>query len=179
MRKAIGKKLRFDVFKRDGFVCQYCGSHPPEVILHVDHIKPVCDGGTNEIDNLITSCESCNLGKGANPLSNIPESLKEKTAKIAEAEEQIKGYKKILSARRDRIESELWKIVAVVNPDSPDSVDRDWANSIKKFLERLGLHECLEAADLARAKYKYGGKRTFLYFCGICWNKIRASAENF
>lgn len=26
-RKSISKKLRFDVFKRDGFKCQYCGAH--------------------------------------------------------------------------------------------------------------------------------------------------------
>lgn len=30
-RKGIGKKLRFTIFKRDGFVCQYCGAKPPEV----------------------------------------------------------------------------------------------------------------------------------------------------
>lgn len=25
-RKAMSKKLRFEVFKRDGFCCQYCGA---------------------------------------------------------------------------------------------------------------------------------------------------------
>jgi len=64
-RKSISKKLRFDIFKRDEFVCQYCGSHPPSAILHVDHIHPVKEGGTNCNDNLITSCSLCNLGKSA------------------------------------------------------------------------------------------------------------------
>lgn len=77
-RKSVSKKTRFDVFKRDSFKCQYCGSHPPSVILHVDHIKPVADGGENEIDNLVTACESCNLGKGARLLSAIPETLAKK-----------------------------------------------------------------------------------------------------
>ena len=41
VRKAISKKLRFEVFKRDSFTCQYCGKSAPDVILHVDHILPV------------------------------------------------------------------------------------------------------------------------------------------
>jgi hypothetical protein len=63
-REPIGQKLRFKVFKRDNFTCQYCGGHPPLVRLEVDHIDPVAKGGTNAIDNLVTSCEECNRGKG-------------------------------------------------------------------------------------------------------------------
>lgn len=37
--EALGKKTRFEVFKRDGFKCMYCGAHPPEAILEVDHLK--------------------------------------------------------------------------------------------------------------------------------------------
>lgn len=59
MRTPIPKKLRFEVFKRDSFKCQYCGKSAPEVVLHVDHIKPVAEGGTNEITNLITACADC------------------------------------------------------------------------------------------------------------------------
>ena len=59
-RKTLSKKLRFDVFKRDGFKCQYCGITPEKEILQVDHIIPVAEGGENDIDNLITSCPNCN-----------------------------------------------------------------------------------------------------------------------
>ncbi len=62
-RKEISKTLRFEVFKRDSFKCQYCGRTPPEVILEVDHIVPVADGGDNDPLNLITSCRDCNRGK--------------------------------------------------------------------------------------------------------------------
>ena len=30
---------------------------------NVDHIVPVSKGGTNDLDNLVTACEQCNLGK--------------------------------------------------------------------------------------------------------------------
>lgn len=44
-RKTITKKTRFEVFKRDGFKCVYCGACAPEVVLVVDHIDPVANGG--------------------------------------------------------------------------------------------------------------------------------------
>lgn len=62
-RKGLSKRVRFEVFKRDGFKCQYCGRPSPDVILVVDHIHPVSEGGTFELINLITSCNDCNGGK--------------------------------------------------------------------------------------------------------------------
>ena len=31
----------------------------------VDHVQPVCKGGSNHIDNLVPSCKRCNSKKGA------------------------------------------------------------------------------------------------------------------
>lgn len=42
----------------------------PDVLLVVDHVVPVAKGGENEILNLVTSCDTCNAGKGAVPLSD-------------------------------------------------------------------------------------------------------------
>ncbi len=63
--RTIGYALRFQVLRRDGFTCQYCGRKPPEVKLHIDHLLPWSAGGLNVAENLRTSCEPCNLGKGA------------------------------------------------------------------------------------------------------------------
>ena len=57
-------KTRFMVFQRDGFKCQYCGRGADATVLEIDHIFPRSKGGTNNIDNLITSCYECNRGKG-------------------------------------------------------------------------------------------------------------------
>lgn len=63
-RKAIPKKkVRFEVFKRDSFTCQYCGRKAPDVLLVIDHIEPVSKGGTDDILNLISACKDCNAGK--------------------------------------------------------------------------------------------------------------------
>ena len=40
-RKNLSKSVRFEVFKRDSFKCQYCGKSAPDVVLEVDHIIPV------------------------------------------------------------------------------------------------------------------------------------------
>lgn len=91
-RKAISKRVRFEVFKRDSFTCQYCGRKSPEVILHVDHIEPVSKGGDNGIINLITSCEPCNLGKSDVPLSATDRIDKEMSQlqELQERREQMK-----------------------------------------------------------------------------------------
>jgi 5-methylcytosine-specific restriction endonuclease McrA len=108
-RKTISKKTRFEVFKRDGFVCQYCGAHPPAVILEPDHINPVCNGGGNGIDNLVTSCFDCNRGKAGNLLTAVPKSLKDRADEIKEREAQIAGYREIMQASLDRIEDDMWQ----------------------------------------------------------------------
>lgn len=64
-RSAICAKTRSLVFERNNYTCQYCGRTPSDgVKLHVDHIHPVSQGGSNDLENLATSCQECNLGKG-------------------------------------------------------------------------------------------------------------------
>jgi len=172
-RKALSKKLRFDVFKRDGFKCQYCGVTPTHEVLQVDHIIPVIDGGENEIDNLITSCQPCNLGKGAKSLNLIPESLKIKSQKIAEQEKQIIEYQKIIFESRYRKEEMAWNIAELFDEKARDGFPKTDFESIKMFLDKLPFEEVLNAADISNAKTFYSSNKRFKYFCGICWNKIR------
>ena len=62
-RCPIGSRLRHEVFKRDNYTCKECGATKEEITLHVDHIIPFSQGGTDELDNLQTLCETCNLSK--------------------------------------------------------------------------------------------------------------------
>ena len=66
-------KTRFAVLQRDHFQCRYCGRSANDgYVLHVDHIHPKSKGGTNNVDNLVTSCMECNLSKGSDILSFNP-----------------------------------------------------------------------------------------------------------
>lgn len=68
-RKPIPNYVRFQVFKRDKFTCQYCGASGCD--LEIDHIEPVANGGSDDMDNLITACKACNRGKRDMPV--LPE----------------------------------------------------------------------------------------------------------
>ncbi len=97
-RKPLSKKIRFEVFKRDSFTCQYCGEKAPDVVLHVDHINPVAKGGDNEIINLITSCASCNGGKGARELDDQT-TLAKQRAQLVELNERREQLELMLKWR--------------------------------------------------------------------------------
>jgi len=63
-RASLAAGLRFDVLTRDGFRCRYCGvSVADGAVLHVDHVIPRSKGGTDRMDNLVTACFACNVGK--------------------------------------------------------------------------------------------------------------------
>lgn len=69
-RKTISNRVRFEVLKRDGFACHYCGRKSPQVDLEIDHIQAVANGGSNDIGNLIAACQQCNSGKTDSRLWN-------------------------------------------------------------------------------------------------------------
>lgn len=71
-RRGLSPKTRFAIFERDGFACQYCGRTAPTVVLAVDHVVPVAEGGSDAPTNLTTACKECNAGKGAKVLTSQP-----------------------------------------------------------------------------------------------------------
>jgi 5-methylcytosine-specific restriction endonuclease McrA len=52
---------RFNLFLRDRFTCQYCGSGQE---LTFDHVVPRAQGGRTTWENVSTACAPCNLRKG-------------------------------------------------------------------------------------------------------------------
>lgn len=57
---------RREVFRRDGYLCQYCGRHTSNPTL--DHVIPRHRGGQHTWENLVTACMRCNHRKGGRPL---------------------------------------------------------------------------------------------------------------
>lgn len=155
-RKSISKKIRFEVFKRDKFICQYCGRQSPNVILEIDHIEPVSKGGTNDILNLITSCKDCNRGK-----TNVR--LDDESA-LAKQKKQLE----LLQERREQIELLLeWrKSLSDIESDTVNLV-ADYINSklqgyslsdggkrnIEQLTKKFKLSDILEATDISVSKY--------------------------
>ena len=177
-REPIGKKLRFEVFKRDSFRCQYCGRGVPEVILEVDHITPVAEGGTNDIFNLITSCQDCNRGKGKTPLSDVQVAekesafLEEEQARLEQSQMVIKWKKEIHKQRNKEIEA----IDDFISSVSEFCLSEHGKKTIRALIERFSFQEVYEATEIAFGKYyiddtDYYWDLAFKKIGGICWNR--------
>ena len=175
-RKPLTKKVRFGIFKRDGFSCQYCGSSPPSVVLEVDHINPVSLGGTNDADNLLTSCFDCNRGKGAEKLSFSPETIAKKAEILKEKAEQLKAYEKALSSKKAAITRKVNKIEDIFFCTFDYTFAERFKPSVRRFLESLPVTDVEDAMEVACANVD-DPEKALKYFCGVCWNKIRRNED--
>lgn len=179
-RKPISKKTRFEVFKRDRFTCQYCGRMSPDVILEVDHIKPVAEGGTNKMINLITSCRDCNRGKGKRKLSDDAELKKQQKELIdladkrEQAEMMIKWRDQLTDLTAKQVKSIDSSIRLLTGSMLSDHGEREIAKLIKKF----SFTEVSEAVDIAFSNYKSDTSTEWEYafkkIGGICYNRRKA-----
>lgn len=187
-RIPIPKGVRFEVFKRDSFRCQYCGRSAPDVILEVDHIMPVAEGGTNDPLNLITACRDCNRGKSAKTL--------EDTAAIDRQKRQLDDLNEMREQTEMLIE---WKReLMVLSEKQIDAIDEliisftagkmalseDGRRMVKDYLQRFGFSNVYEATEIAFAKYFVGDAHSFglavKKIGGVCYNKAkqRESGDN-
>lgn len=178
-RKPLSKKTRFEVFKRDSFKCQYCGKSAPDVILHVDHIKPVAEGGTNDITNLITACDSCNLGKGARLLDD--NSVIEKQRKQLEELNERRQQLEMMMEWRDgliQLERETAEIVMQRWSDITGyRLNEHGEKDVRQWLKKYDITSILDAMDTAVEKYlemdgddytQESIEKTFNYIGRIC-----------
>lgn len=51
------------LFRRDGYMCMYCGQQFMSSALSRDHITPISQGGDDAWENVITACRRCNNHK--------------------------------------------------------------------------------------------------------------------
>lgn len=70
--RGLSGRLRAQILMRDGSTCQVCGRTVGDVdptssgrplVLHIDHIVPVSEGGTDHPANLRVLCSACNTGR--------------------------------------------------------------------------------------------------------------------
>lgn len=154
---AIGKSLRFEVFARDSFVCQYCGQRPPDVILEADHIHPVSRGGLDELINLITSCYDCNRGKRAKVLSEIAP-RPDADLMFLRAQQEIAEAERFLETKR-RLDAIHAKIVEALQKTWFDYLTADTAPNNKVFapwIKTYGADEVEQSIKLASTSYTAG-----------------------
>lgn len=190
----LSVKVRFEVFKRDRFTCQYCGKHPPDVLLEADHIVPRAAGGSDDIENLTTACTDCNRGKGARMLEEgtAPAINRSAIAEMRERVEQAKAYMEVLGGLEAVAEQQVWKVTeAWAKAFKAELIELEdgrvryrlpngeWPEerSVKRFIKKLGLEAVLDAVDVAASRVWYDSSKAVRYFYGVCHNAIRDGRE--
>lgn len=178
-RKTIGAKTRFEVFKRDGFKCQYCGRSAPDVILHVDHVEPVSKGGTNDILNLITSCFECNGGKGATRLDDQAalirqrQQLEELNQRREQLHMMVKWRKELGRLKDEELEAAQERFSEIFEGfliESDGAVAK-----LRKLIRSFGLNAVLEAFEIAREQYAPSLNSEEV---NLAWSKVGGICNN-
>lgn len=173
MRKPLSKRTRFEIFKRDGFKCLYCGATPAQKVLRVDHVKPVAEGGGDEPTNLVTACFDCNAGKGPVPLEQRKHEAGFATDADKEHAEQIRAWlevqKEIESARREVSDAVAEHWDHHLGPISQEMYDRLPKLAREWPIEQLAQAMAITARKLGRmTEYSYRHARDQQrYFHGI------------
>jgi 5-methylcytosine-specific restriction endonuclease McrA len=148
-RAPISKKLRFEVFKRDKFTCQYCGAIGGQVLLHCDHVVPVAEGGETTLLNLTTACVDCNLGKGARRLSD-DSALAKQHRQLADLEERRQQLEMMRQWREELARQQVDQVSLVADAflaRSKFEPSEHGKLSVRRWLRKYGLHEVLAAID--------------------------------
>jgi hypothetical protein len=163
-RTHMPKRLRFDVFKRDQFTCQYCGLKAPEVVLQIDHITPVALGGGNDILNLCTACTACNAGKSDKPLS-ANATIDARRKQLEELEERRQQLEMMhewhlslidIDHQQVKMAEDLWFKCL----DKPGrELTADACAHLRKVIRKYGFDATCEALRIAANPSQNGDKR--------------------
>lgn len=158
-RQSLSNKLRFEIFKRDSFTCQYCGGKSPDVLLEVDHINPVSKGGDNNIINLVTSCKTCNSGKSDKVLSDqtVLEKQRKQLEELEERRSQLEMMMKWQHGLLDERDRQVDAFIEYFNKanDCDVSLTDTGIKKIKTLIKKYGYQKVIQAADDVSATYDY------------------------
>lgn len=174
---AVTKRLRYEVLRRDGHACRYCGRSAPEVRLTVDHVVPTALGGSDDSSNLVAACSDCNSGKSASApdapiVADIASDALRWSAAIRQAADGLLADLASREANRRafRTEWDGWtfgqKEMRIPLPDG-------WDRSVDNFLAAgLPMAVLIEDVRTAMGASKVAPEHTFRYMCGIAWKQI-------
>lgn len=157
LRKPMGKRLRFEVLKRDLFKCRYCGkSAEGGALLQVDHVIPVAKGGKNDLMNLVAACTDCNAGKSAIPLSDTNVAIQaRKQAEILQLQkEQLEMMAEWRAGLKDIEEEKVIQLFSYWNELTPGfALNESFRPEIRRMLKQASFEDITSSMDDASSQY--------------------------
>lgn len=180
---AISRRLRFEVLRRDGHTCRYCGAKAPDVTLTVDHVIPVTLGGGDEPNNLVTACVDCNAGKSSVPAdAALVDDVDAAALLWAKAIERATAKRRedlsFLSELVDHFHRDwlVWTWQDSAGERHHIDLPGDWRSTIERFIA-LGLDPFEDFPRMIRTAMESRAVDEFRYFCKVAWNEIGARQE--
>lgn len=167
-RKGISKSVRFAIFSRDGYTCRYCGRQADQCVLVIDHVIPVAQDGTNDPENLITSCKDCNAGKGAKTPAQAAPTEADRLRLAQERNEQLRAAE---SAREAVAARQVFRGTVInlwFDIRGTDEVHKGTINTIIRYAEEHGVEVVAEWIQIAEDRFPhYPDWRIGTYISGI------------
>lgn len=175
----VSRRLRFEVLRRDGYTCRYCGGKAPDVTLTVDHVVPVTLGGDDDPRNLVTACADCNAGKSSiAPDSPIVEDVDATALLFSKAMEEV-GRRRMaefatVNAVLDAVDVawRTWHDATGAGVPRPP----DWRTSVEHMYE-AGLDTEFMVWAVGDTMRATGVRDEFKFFAGKCWREISTRQE--
>lgn len=167
-RKAISKGVRFSIFSRDQYQCRYCGRQSDVVELVIDHVIPVAQGGTNDVENLLTACRDCNAGKAAKTPTQSAPNETDRLRLSQEMREQESAAEAVSRAAHARkmVRQEMVNVWCDIRGTT--EADSQTISVITRYAELYGAERVINWIEIAdqrlsgKADYKLG-----MYISGI------------
>lgn len=176
-RITIGKRLRFEIFARDGFTCKYCGRQSDVVPLQIDHVLPVCQGGTNDPENLVTACADCNAGKSGKRIIQHAPTEQDRLRLAQERAEQAQAFSAAKDSMKARQELRQSFIDWWCECTGRDDVRLAQFRIVFSFVEEFGPQTVMDWIEMAAGRTSGSDLDICKYVCGIRRNVLAAQEK--
>jgi hypothetical protein len=171
--------MRYEILKRDGHKCRYCGVTAAEAPIEVDAVVPEALGGSHKDPaNLVAACKACNGGKSATPpdaplVADVAEdAMRWSRAMTAAAGEMLAKASEGVDAHAHF--AKAWARYGNGPRRKPLPKGPGWEHTVDCLLAAglpMGvLEECIE---IAMSQRRVAEENVFRYMCGVAWRKVR------
>lgn len=175
-RAALSKRLRYEILRRDGHTCRYCGASAPEAKLAIDHVVPVSLGGSDDPTNLVTACGDCNGGKGAtSAVESVAADVADLALEMAVALQVVSDRRRLDQKAKNATFDDFYdRWIGLYGYANYTNLPNNWEESLQQFMKRgLDAEDLLRLSLAPSRAISVSRGVAFRYFCGCCWNEIR------
>lgn len=175
---AISKRTRFEILRRDGYRCKYCGLEAADGTgLTIDHVTPTALGGGDDPSNLVAACRDCNAGKtSTSPDGPLVEDVQADALRwrgamyLAAADMAVEI--EVATRYRDAFEA-AWLNWVYGYRELTYDLPSTWSGTVDNWrLAGMPLEILVDSIRIAMNNQRVAPDAKFVYLCGITKNRL-------